>query len=632
MQRIGSIYPTIATNKFNKLTNTEEVRINNPFSLNVGSDSMICDRFKAVRTTWNIDTPYIFSYSGIRRESIAFRLPLGVFTSSYFTDNPTKVYGVLVTPIETPLTADEIAAYKALTAYAPDTVVQASDGAGVKLEYQRDVDIAIKREVGIATSETAGKVKLSDATNETSDVSSGVAATPKAVKAAYDAAIAENKAAVSQLKGDLVDFDNEKINKEFLYEIDGSNEQLSSTKIMDVSGNGEIAKVVANSVYRDNLIPIPDIKENTVNGLTYSAVDGIVSVSGTASTFTLIDLGVNLAMMDGINNIGYKIFIFDGTMPSGVSIILGIAINGFTKTITSTVQENASTGLVTFKGNNIGVAVNNGTEVDFKFGVVIIPVNTIPSKFLNGCKYIGESLDELLCLSNMWAFGNDVSKIFLNTVYRFKKNNLYRKSLFVAGDSVAYGYGSNNISFGEIIAKNNNMRLTKVAISGTTFAKRDGLTNSILEQVESIDKEYDYIIVEGGFNDYFQRGNGVSIGTMPKNMNSSRDDKTTYGALEGICLWLKQNYPASKILFVVPHKIMTITGVIDSEFYPYLQAIRDVCEKYSIRYADIALKGGCTPFYQSFRDKYFSGDGIHPNLDGYKTFYVPVIESEMEMM
>lgn len=51
----------------------------------------------------------------------------------------------LVTPIETPLTPAEIAAYKALTAYAPDTVVQASDGAGVKLVYQRNVNIAIKR-------------------------------------------------------------------------------------------------------------------------------------------------------------------------------------------------------------------------------------------------------------------------------------------------------------------------------------------------------------------------------------------------------------------------------------------------------------------------------------------------------
>ena len=50
----------------------------------------------------------------------------------------------LATPVETTLTHAEIADYKALTAYAPDTVVQASDGAGVKLEYQRDVNIAIK--------------------------------------------------------------------------------------------------------------------------------------------------------------------------------------------------------------------------------------------------------------------------------------------------------------------------------------------------------------------------------------------------------------------------------------------------------------------------------------------------------
>ena len=50
----------------------------------------------------------------------------------------------LATPIETPLTPAEIAAYKALTAYAPDIVVQASDGAGLKLDYQRDVNIVIK--------------------------------------------------------------------------------------------------------------------------------------------------------------------------------------------------------------------------------------------------------------------------------------------------------------------------------------------------------------------------------------------------------------------------------------------------------------------------------------------------------
>ena len=51
---------------------------------------------------------------------------------------------ILVTPIETPLTPAELTAYKALTTYAPNTVVQASDGAGLKLDYQRDVNIVIK--------------------------------------------------------------------------------------------------------------------------------------------------------------------------------------------------------------------------------------------------------------------------------------------------------------------------------------------------------------------------------------------------------------------------------------------------------------------------------------------------------
>lgn len=50
----------------------------------------------------------------------------------------------LATPIETPLTPAEIAAYKALTTYAPDTVVQASDGAGMEVTYKCNVRKAEK--------------------------------------------------------------------------------------------------------------------------------------------------------------------------------------------------------------------------------------------------------------------------------------------------------------------------------------------------------------------------------------------------------------------------------------------------------------------------------------------------------
>lgn len=62
----------------------------------------------------------------------------------YFTDNPCQVVYRIATPVETPLTPAELTAYKALTAYGPDTVVQASDGAGIKLDYQRDVNLVVK--------------------------------------------------------------------------------------------------------------------------------------------------------------------------------------------------------------------------------------------------------------------------------------------------------------------------------------------------------------------------------------------------------------------------------------------------------------------------------------------------------
>ena len=60
------------------------------------------------------------------------------------TSTPITLTAILATPIETPLTPAEVAVYKALPAYGPDTVVQAGDGAGVKLEYQRDVNLVVK--------------------------------------------------------------------------------------------------------------------------------------------------------------------------------------------------------------------------------------------------------------------------------------------------------------------------------------------------------------------------------------------------------------------------------------------------------------------------------------------------------
>lgn len=47
-------------------------------------------------------------------------------------------------PVEFPLSSEEVEAYEALTAYAQTTVVQAKNVAGVRLDYQRDVNLVIQ--------------------------------------------------------------------------------------------------------------------------------------------------------------------------------------------------------------------------------------------------------------------------------------------------------------------------------------------------------------------------------------------------------------------------------------------------------------------------------------------------------
>lgn len=89
-------------------------------------------------------------YVWIKSVTLQFKAGSGINSVDAFSDwlkarPDASIFYCLATPIETPLTPAEIAAYKALTAYGPDTVVQAGDGAGIKLDYQRDVNIAIKK-------------------------------------------------------------------------------------------------------------------------------------------------------------------------------------------------------------------------------------------------------------------------------------------------------------------------------------------------------------------------------------------------------------------------------------------------------------------------------------------------------
>lgn len=148
------------TNDFTKVTVATNARLSTPQKTNrddrQNGRCVFCEALPWSVDEWashvnaagfvennSVDLTIENSYLGLSEAStIAERKTALV---KYFTDNPCRVVYRIATPIETPLTPAELAAYKALTAYGPDTVVQAGDGAGIQLGYQRDVNIAIKR-------------------------------------------------------------------------------------------------------------------------------------------------------------------------------------------------------------------------------------------------------------------------------------------------------------------------------------------------------------------------------------------------------------------------------------------------------------------------------------------------------
>jgi len=124
------------------ITSTTEFAVTKRLSIRLlmhGRDyktEALCNKLQFI-VSFNKDIPHFY----VDKTNVQAFIPIGA-------KNPEEgeyiVLYALATPIETPLTPAELAAYKALTTYAPNTVVQASDGAGVKLDYQRDVNIVIK--------------------------------------------------------------------------------------------------------------------------------------------------------------------------------------------------------------------------------------------------------------------------------------------------------------------------------------------------------------------------------------------------------------------------------------------------------------------------------------------------------
>lgn len=237
---------------------------------------------------------------------------------------------------------------------------------------------------------------------------------------------------------------------------------------------------------------------------------------------------------------------------------------------------------------------------------------------------------------------NDISYYTLPAVKNLyaSPDYLSGKSMYCDGDSVAFGTGTNTFgnayfSYCHYIAQKYNMTMQNNAVSGTTLAKHKDRTKdsnkSILERVTEMSGNYDIILLEGGFNDLFQK---IKIGTVTPDDDRSGnyDEYTTAGALESICYFLQENYSDSIKLFVLCHKLCNKES--QSEYW---NVIKQILKKWEIDYIDLSEETQLTNVNKEISTQYFrlknnKGDGVHPLVYTNQKIYGPYIAQKLNSM
>lgn len=221
-------------------------------------------------------------------------------------------------------------------------------------------------------------------------------------------------------------------------------------------------------------------------------------------------------------------------------------------------------------------------------------------------------------------------------IAKITKSNLYEKKVTLNGDSIAFGAGTGGTGFIDYIASKYNMTLDKKAVSGATIANLSSRypdKHCICTSIDTMAEDANYIIFEGGYNDWLL---WTQIGTLTDTMSGDLDDTKFYGALESICRQALAKWENGKIGFIITHKINDAwrTQKQEGATYPtldgYYQAIKNVCEKYSIPYLDLSKVSRLNTELQNYKKYTYNSDGVHPTKDGYQIFYVDTIARWME--
>ncbi len=205
------------------------------------------------------------------------------------------------------------------------------------------------------------------------------------------------------------------------------------------------------------------------------------------------------------------------------------------------------------------------------------------------------------------------------------------------GDSITYGSGATVLenNYVNLIAREGAV-CRNYGIGGTRIArqqnpKEDHDYNDFNSRFDKMDNDADMVFVFGGTNDY-------GHGDAPIGEFSDRTAETFYGALHSLYTGLLTKYTESKIVIITPlHR--RDEQVVRTDAYgrqyihtlkPFVDAIREVAEYYSLPVLDLFANSGMQPAVDAVNEKYFV-DGLHPSDEGYRVIADKIIRFIKQM-
>lgn len=236
--------------------------------------------------------------------------------------------------------------------------------------------------------------------------------------------------------------------------------------------------------------------------------------------------------------------------------------------------------------------------------------------------------------------GSDWVQIYPSGTYG--NTRLCGKLIAYNGDSICEsrfsGFASNGGGYPYLISQIVGGTYENKAVSGGTLAVSSA-GHHVCDTISAMSDDADIICIDGGINDYWL---DVPLGDYSvSDFTGSVDNTTICGALESIFRQAINKWVGKPIVFVIVHKITTTAWTANGAGYTFAEArekMIGICEKYSIPYVDMWANGGLNAYMDALNNAYLNGggnthpDGCHPDVNGYKRYYVPRLIAMFESL